>query len=316
MNAKLIKVQLTFALLAVLAGVSLADAQRIETGFLDRSLKLDGSEYLYQVYVPREFSRAKKWPVILALHGGGEYGNDGIRQTWFGVATAIRKNRDRVPAIVVFPQARADGKPGWQLDGGRAAMMALDHAIKEFDGDADRVVLAGLSAGGNGSWYLAAKHPDKFAGLVVICGWVTELTGKQTKILYPSLASPGAADAYADVAKRVASIPVWIFHGENDPTISVEESRRMYAALKALGADVQYTEFPDVGHDAWNPAFERADLFEWVLKRDAARAVSASASNPRGRPASVRPSRGFFRRLDCPGRRICRCSWRSSPRGG
>ena len=30
---------------------------------------------------PSEFQRSSKWPVILALHGGGDYGNDGIRQT-------------------------------------------------------------------------------------------------------------------------------------------------------------------------------------------------------------------------------------------
>jgi predicted peptidase len=41
----------------------------------------------------------------------------------------------------------------------------------------------------------------------------------------------------------------------------------MFAALKAVGANVQYTEFPDVAHDAWNTAYERADLFEWMLKQ-------------------------------------------------
>ena len=30
------------------------------------------------MYVPREFQRSVKWTVILALHGGGDYGNDGI----------------------------------------------------------------------------------------------------------------------------------------------------------------------------------------------------------------------------------------------
>ena len=41
----------------------------------------------------------------------------------------------------------------------------------------------------------------------------------------------------------------------------------MYAALKTIGANVQYIELPGVGHDAWNPAYDRADLFEWLLKQ-------------------------------------------------
>lgn len=52
-----------------------------------------GVEYRYVVDVPREFERARKWPVVLALHGGGEYGSDGIRQTAGAIANVIRRNR-------------------------------------------------------------------------------------------------------------------------------------------------------------------------------------------------------------------------------
>ena len=41
----------------------------------------------------------------------------------------------------------------------------------------------------------------------------------------------------------------------------------MFAALKAIGAAAQYTEFPGVPHNAWDVACARADLFEWLLKQ-------------------------------------------------
>jgi predicted peptidase len=41
----------------------------------------------------------------------------------------------------------------------------------------------------------------------------------------------------------------------------------MAAALKAIGADVQYTELPGVLHNSWDPAYERADLFPWLFKQ-------------------------------------------------
>lgn len=244
-----------------------ASAQKVETGFLNRSVVVNGSEYRYQVYVPREFDRTKLWPVIIALHGGGEYGNDGIRPTAGGIGNMIRRNPERFPMIAVFPQAHADGTPGWQRDGGRAALTALDRTIKEFNGDKARVYLTGLSAGGNGSWYLAYHYPERFAALVVVCGFINEFRGKTSNVLYPAITPPSTADPFAEVAKKVASIPIWIFHGDADPTVSVEQSRQMVAALKAVGANVQYNEFPGVEHNAWDPAYERADLIEWMLKQ-------------------------------------------------
>lgn len=256
-----------FVVAALAMTASQLSAQKLETGFLDRAVVVNKTEYRYQVYVPREFSRSKKWPVIIALHGGGSYGDDGLKQTDGGFARAIRFNPERFPAIVIFPQAHADGTPGWQLEAGQAALAALDRAIKEFKGDPKRVVLTGLSAGGNGTWSIASRYPERFAAIVPICGFIFKFKGTTSGIDYPPLAPADAGDPYVFIAKKVSSIPLWIFHGDADMTISVEESRKMFAGLKAIGAIVQYTEFPGVGHNAWDPAYARADLIEWMLKQ-------------------------------------------------
>jgi predicted peptidase len=264
------RVLVTRALLAIAigaTGAAAAFAQPVETGFLDRSVLVDGVEFRYQVYVPRDFQRSTPWPVILALHGGGTYASDGISQTEGGLARAIRLHPDRFPALVVFPQSHADGTPGWQRKGGAAALAALDKTIAEFNGEPSRVYLTGLSAGGNGAWYLASHHPERFAALVVVCGFISEFTGKTSGVPYPAIAPLSAPDQYAFVAKQVSPLPIWVFHGDADKSVSVEESRKMVAALKAIGANVQYTEFPGVGHNAWDPTYDRADLMEWMLKQ-------------------------------------------------
>lgn len=240
-------------------------AQRIETGFLNRSVTLGGVEYRYQVYVPREFNKKQKWPMIVALHGGGEYGSDGIRHTNVGLAPAIRRNPERFPAIVVFPQARADGRPGWQLDGGEAAMAAIDKAIRDFSVDVKRVVLTGYSAGGNGTWSLASRYPDKFAGIVPVCAFVSKFTGRASAIAYPALAA--GDDPHTEVARNVAKLPIWMFHGARDDVVLPDESRRMFDALKKLGADVQYTELPNANHNAWDPAYGNEELIKWMLSQ-------------------------------------------------
>src|SRR5580704_15388541 len=85
-----------------------ARAKNHETGFLDRTITVEGTTYKYQVYVPDSWTRRQKWPVILFLHGAGERGDDGLQQTDVGIGTAIRSNRGTVPAIVVMPQCRKD----------------------------------------------------------------------------------------------------------------------------------------------------------------------------------------------------------------
>jgi len=256
-----------FIAAAFVLAASQVAAQKVETGFLDRAVVVNKTEYRYQVFVPREFTRSKTWPVIIVLHGGGTYGSDGIRPTDGGFGHVIRSGRNGFPAIVIFPQAHADGTPGWQLEGGQAVLAALDKSIKEFKGDPKRVVLTGYSAGGNGTWSLASRFPDRFAAIVPVCGFIFRFKGTTSGVNYPGLAPADAGDPYAFIAKRVSGIPVWIFHGDADKTVTVEESRKMAAALKAVGAKVQYTEFPGVDHNAWDPAYARADLIEWMLKQ-------------------------------------------------
>jgi predicted peptidase len=41
----------------------------------------------------------------------------------------------------------------------------------------------------------------------------------------------------------------------------------MFAALKTIGADAQYTELPGFPHNTWDAAYARAELFEWLLKQ-------------------------------------------------
>ena len=246
--------------LSVLVAASAVQAKKQETGFLDRTVAVNGTSYKYQVFVPESWSPKQKWPIILFLHGAGERADDGLIQTQVGIGRAIREHRDRFPAIVVLPQCRKD--QWWaQSPMDDQAMAALDAATKEFRGDPDRTYLTGLSMGGYGTWYFAAKYQGRFAAIVAICGGV----------LMPDAARLQPADdvtPYTEAAKKIGGkIPTWIFHGADDPTVPVTESRKMNDAMKALGGEVRYTEYPGVGHDSWVKAYDEADLFTWMFSK-------------------------------------------------
>ena len=241
-----------------------AQARNSQTGFLDRKISVAGVEYKYQVFVPEGWSPSRKWPIILFLHGAGERGTDGLIQTEFGIGTAIRKDRSRFPAIIVMPQCAPDY---WWPEQPMSdmALATLQAASKEFHGDPARTYLTGLSMGGYGSWYIAAAHPHLFAAVVPICGGI--VVPSHVVLHSKDRGYPEEPESYAEVAAKLAKTPIWVFHGADDPTINVENSRKLVAALKKAGSSVKYTEYPGVQHNSWDKAYAETDLMPWLLSQ-------------------------------------------------
>ena len=240
--------------------LQLASTQTVQTGFLDRTVTVAGQSYHYQVYVPANYAAQPSWPAILFLHGAGERGSDGLLQTSVGLAPAIRQNPSRYPAIVVFPQSPRDSL--WVGTPADMAVAALQQTMREFHVDPKRVYLTGLSMGGNGTWYIAYRHPELFAAVVPICGWIRDFPqfrGSQPVV-------PGdSAQIMPLLVQKLGKTPIWIFHGEVDQVVNVNGSREPAAALKAAGADVRYTELLGLNHNSWDAAYGSDEFVKWLF---------------------------------------------------
>jgi predicted peptidase len=81
------------------------------------------------------------------------------------------------------------------------------------------------SYGGNGTFNLIMRMPDKFAAAIPICGW-----------------------ADTSKAASIKHIPMWVFHGVKDNIIDVEYSQRIVKAVEEAGGKPVYTEYPEVYH--------------------------------------------------------------------
>lgn len=219
-------------------------------GFLFKETTLGEETYAYSVYVPPEYTPERSWPVILALHGSGERGKDGLLQTEVGIGRAIRRHREHFPAIVVMPQCR----PGaaWTEQMAALALHCVQITSREYRLDADRVYVTGLSLGGHGTWLLGARYASEFAALVPICGFA-EL-GRETGL--PEKLAPHLKD-----------VPIWCFHGDADTHVPVEQSRRIVAAVREAGGDIQYTEYAGGGHNVWDRAYDDAALWKWLFSQ-------------------------------------------------
>jgi predicted peptidase len=215
--------------------------------FTKRTVRVQGVETIYRLHEPRDASGPL--PLILFLHGAGESGSDGLLPTTVGIGPAIVCEPERFPALVVFPQASRGY--GWRAFNLEAAVAALDDVEAEFDVDKERVSVTGISMGGYGTWLLALQQTERFAAAVPVCGGLDR----------------AAMATHAQAAQRLKKLPQWVFHGDADNIIPVEESQAMVSALRAAGAPVRYTEYKGVRHNSWDPAYAEPELMPWLLRQ-------------------------------------------------
>ena len=150
-------------------------------------------------------------------------------------------------------------------------VMAEVEATEKFVIEPAREYLTGFSMGAAGAYRLAYKWPERFAAVVTVAGTIQPVPpfGGADRPDIDRHANPftAEADPFMALATRIKHLPIWIFHGDSDAVVPVEQSRRLVTALKALGgADVRYTEMPGVGHaDCAAETFGNVKMVSWLL---------------------------------------------------
>jgi predicted esterase len=272
----------SIAAATILLQLNLFAQSNIVSKFAFRSHTYMGTTLQYRLFIPPSYSPAKRYPVVLALHGSGEAGTDNTTQlTLSRMATswADSVNQLKYPCFVVAPQYAPGGT--WSLGMNfpitpetATANNILDSLVREFSIDTCRFYVTGLSDGGFGTWELIMRFPDRFAAAVPMSG--------------------GQDPAYAS---SCVNVPIWNFHGASDDVVPVQYSRQMIDALHTLGrtvvyplchyqnctglpdstinmeirshADLFYTEYPNLGHvpSLWNESYDSPYLRPWVFDK-------------------------------------------------
>jgi predicted peptidase len=240
----------------------------------------------YRIFIPKDYSANKRYPLMLALHGSGERGSDNLAQLKYPFTHMWSDSalQAKYPSFAVAPQCPI-ASSGWD-----AALLGalLDSLGREFSLDPTRMYVSGLSMGGFGTWSLVTKYPGRFTAAVPVCGG-----GDTTK------------------AAALVYLPIWVFHGDADPIVPVANSRTMVAAIKASGGSlVLYTEYKGVGHESWIPAAKEPGLVDWIFSQVHESGVLAPPVNRRGAlpRLTLGPKGGLFilvgaERFDLMGRR-------------
>ncbi len=196
----------------------------------------------------------KKYPCFLFLHGLGEWGSiyDNEYQLLHGGQThAQHVNSGDFDGILVYPQSSS----GWLNSYDGTILAFLDSLTKYIKMDPDRVIVGGLSSGGQATWDFLNNHPERWAAC--------------TPISAINSASP---QSLAWVA-NVLNIPVWVANGGKDVAPYPSSVTEIVDEYENLGGDIQQSFYPNTGHGVWNAFWAEPGYFQYLANAHKAQPV-------------------------------------------
>ncbi len=204
----------------------------------------------YLLYQGPSLDKTKKYPLVIYLHGKEGVGHDNRSQLKDGVVETFinRSEYSRHPCLVLVPQLRAGRH--WASEYGNDVLDVARNLIGEYPVDEYRIYLCGHSLGAVGALHLMNT---RMAGVVASAGF-----------------HPSTEGAW-HMSPRLHQTPLWIFHGENDELLSVDDARLLFQRIKEANRHhgtpvvVKYTEYPGEGSDIALKVFSTPDVHEWLF---------------------------------------------------
>lgn len=217
----------------------------------------NGKTLLYRL-AEKASDDGSKIPLVLFLHGAGERGDDNTAQLVHGVPELVtwldahergyRLVAAQVPEgmrwVEVDWDATSHVMPEEPSQTMGLLLELIDKLVADPSVDADRVYATGISMGGYGTWDLISRRPELFAAALPVCGGGDERQ-----------------------APKIASLPIWAFHGSADDAVPVCRSRNMVSALWAAGSNAHYREYPDGPHWIWTNTYGDPEVLSWFFRQ-------------------------------------------------
>lgn len=241
---------------SLLLGGLMSDAEADD--FRDRYEVRVFKDLPYRLLAPKGYDADKSYPLVVFFHGAGERGTDNEKQLVHGMADLASDDvMEEHPSFVIAPQcpdamqwvdvpwtADIHSMPKEPTHAMRLSLELIGVLQNEFSIDKNRIYVTGLSMGGFGAWDAIQRQPKRFAAAAPICG-----------------------GGDAALAKQIADIPIWAFHGDADGVVKVKRSRDMISAIKDAGGSPKFTEYPGVGHNSWTATYANREVYAWLFKQ-------------------------------------------------
>lgn len=197
------------------------------------------ADYPFWLYLPADSILKSNPPVLIFLHGRSLSGTNLELVKKYGVVHEIMKGRN-VPAIVIAPQTPA-GK-SWEP---KKILNTLQYVQSQYATDTNRVYVAGMSLGGYGTLHFAGEYPEIITAGVALCGGGNPSDGCD-----------------------LATVPLWIQHGNADRAVPISESEKVVKAINACngGENLKYTVHKGADHGALERVFRTDEMYDWLFQ--------------------------------------------------
>ncbi len=254
--------------LYLLVTTAIVQGQKYKPGPQDMTFfsPADESNQPYAIYIPENFDKSKKYPLVVFLHGAlsnhrlglrRAFGEGNIQGPEFGTPGYVPSQTDlevtrfyprlkNVDYIVAAPFAR--GTAGYQGIPEQDVFDMLADIKSKFPIDEDRMYLTGLSMGGGGTLWIGLTHPDMWAAIAPVC--------------------PAPPQGTDKLAMNAFNIPVHLFVGDRDGLMATADEWNKN--FKSHNVDVEYIIYPGIAHNSWEYAYKDGFIFDWFaqFKRD------------------------------------------------
>jgi dienelactone hydrolase len=230
--------------------------------------EVDGSPQYCRAYLPADYDAARKWPVVIQIHGYNPANPVYVR--WWAAderhSHCDTEFSNHQGVIYLEPHGR--GNTQYIGMGDKDIMTVIAEAKKVFNVDEDRIYLTGDSMGGWGTWNVASRHPDLFAAIAPVFGgsdYHVDLAEDALTKLSPTERFINEKVSTWSMADGLLNMPIFVHHGDADQAVNVEYSRWAVRMLQRWGYNVRYREYPGRVHEALESQNGNLNI-EWFLQ--------------------------------------------------
>jgi Predicted peptidase len=192
----------------------------------------------------------KTYPLFIFFHGIGERGSiyDNEYQLYHG--GELHRNavdNGLFDGFLMYPQT--SGQAGYFDNGQFDAIADLiqNYFVPQIKVDINRIIVDGLSGGGNASWTFLTRFPQLTAAALPI-------------------SAPIGVTLPTESLQTLKFTPIWQFQGQLDTKPSPNSTMLIINNYRNAGAQISYTEYPNQGHGCWYNAWNEPDYFPYMLR--------------------------------------------------
>ena len=199
----------------------------------------DGIEHFYAVTIPSGYDPAKRYQVRFQLHGGvgGRADNKPRGNGQIGNLSGEGAGAEQ---IYVIPYAWND-EPWWSDDQVLNLHAIVDDLKRRYNIDENRVVIAGVSDGGTGAYYVAMRDTTPYASFLPLNGYIMVLAN-------------GEIDDGLNFPGNIRNKPLFVVNGGKDRLYPISIVEPYTRHLMKNGVQIDYHPQPNGEHNtAWWP---------------------------------------------------------------